>query len=1112
MKPSHDRKANGDPYFVAFATILMTQLDEILRSYSIGEHGRAFVFTGAGRLVAASVPLEPRQRANTNLFQKNNFSLDVPSQLLIERGFAVPNATDPSLGGSFRRVPDVDEYDSLGGVQFNMRASQLVIPALNWFVVVYTLDTDFDGGLNEAVRTTSILSAVVVVSAVLLTVLLARLLTSPLLRVSALMQDAVVAIGMDKGRRQRRALRKLNREFERQTGMKVNEADPDADAGNVDIAAAVVPPMEPSPELNGNPTGSAAVGGTTPSSPLRETSFLRSGPSSTAPRGQTMVKRKIASEPGVEMHAIVPANNDTSPPPLPDLEAQLASPPKVMRNGALRSAAAPPQSWWRRWFCCCLRPAPPPVSSNSSGSLSRRPSQSSKPSRGRSGCLRSPGSCLSEVKLMHASIGSMLHALSSYDQLEHINNAKRSFIRYIFHEVRVPFNAVVLATEQLQMYAEPLRGDHADDIRDLVQLVSEQATVVSRILNDTLSMQKIEDGGLTLSPEAFDFAAMVRVTLSSFKENMLAKQLTLVTDLPSLEHTSFAHKAGLSDAGQRLLVWGDRYRLRQVLGNFISNAIAYSPAGGVITVRLQFDEKSFKPASANGTLAQEIASNERASSASTSPPKGALDIHASQPLPSSAFSQKGTGSSMRSSSAVAVRGGPSATSPMPPRTTVYATASSAVPPAKGFGKGAGLGMQSTMSSEDSSSGLAASSGQRAEGSPDAHAAGPHASHSHTPTFGHTLFGSCIIRLSVSDCGPGIPLEHQSKIFSAYKQVQSARIQQGRGTGLGLQISKSIVELHGGRIGFTTQPGLGTDFFFSLALPLLLSGEANDPNNSRTSALLDVIEDEDDATLHHHAARERDAENEAAARAASNPPLLQDSDDGDSDVVSVHFVDDDADPEPAAAASAAAGIGSALASSASPAPSPNSIPPAGSPPLAPPSAVVSSTPAGEFPVPPSASAGSTPAASASAAVAPLSPINPAPAATAATPAAASTAAASSSASSSSSSARVVSPVTVPPKPRVLVVEDSAPNRKLLCNLLKILQCDVVGAEHGQAAVDLFADCIADPTTHPVPFDIILMVSPAARAANAACPSACLFCVLTFASPACLFLLRRTVRCP
>jgi len=83
-----------------------------------------------------------------------------------------------------------------------------------------------------------------------------------------------------------------------------------------------------------------------------------------------------------------------------------------------------------------------------------------------------------------------------------------------------------------------------------------------------------------------------------------------------------------------------------------------------------------------------------------------------------------------------------------------------------------------------------------------------------------LFGHASFRVSVADTGPGIPLMHQAAIFSTYKQVQSARIQQGRGTGLGLQISRSIIELHRGKIGFLTQEGKGSEFYFVLPLPVM----------------------------------------------------------------------------------------------------------------------------------------------------------------------------------------------------------------------------------------------------------------------------------------------------
>lgn len=87
----------------------------------------------------------------------------------------------------------------------------------------------------------------------------------------------------------------------------------------------------------------------------------------------------------------------------------------------------------------------------------------------------------------------------------------------------------------------------------------------------------------------------------------------------------------------------------------------------------------------------------------------------------------------------------------------------------------------------------------------------------------TVIGQALFRVSVQDQGPGIPLAQQGKIFNVYEQVQSARIQQGRGTGLGLQISRSIIELHGGRIGFVSEgvAGRGTNFYFDIQLPIVL---------------------------------------------------------------------------------------------------------------------------------------------------------------------------------------------------------------------------------------------------------------------------------------------------
>jgi GAF domain-containing protein/anti-sigma regulatory factor (Ser/Thr protein kinase) len=70
-------------------------------------------------------------------------------------------------------------------------------------------------------------------------------------------------------------------------------------------------------------------------------------------------------------------------------------------------------------------------------------------------------------------------------------------------------------------------------------------------------------------------------------------------------------------------------------------------------------------------------------------------------------------------------------------------------------------------------------------------------------------------LSVTDTGPGIPTEHQTRIFEQFHQVDSSNTKAKGGTGLGLAIAKQIVELHGGRIWVESTPGKGSTFRMEL---------------------------------------------------------------------------------------------------------------------------------------------------------------------------------------------------------------------------------------------------------------------------------------------------------
>ncbi len=72
-----------------------------------------------------------------------------------------------------------------------------------------------------------------------------------------------------------------------------------------------------------------------------------------------------------------------------------------------------------------------------------------------------------------------------------------------------------------------------------------------------------------------------------------------------------------------------------------------------------------------------------------------------------------------------------------------------------------------------------------------------------------------VRISVQDNGPGIPLEFQSRIFQRFAQVDSSDSRRKGGTGLGLNISKSLIEAMNGRIGFYSDLGSGSTFYVEL---------------------------------------------------------------------------------------------------------------------------------------------------------------------------------------------------------------------------------------------------------------------------------------------------------
>ena len=75
----------------------------------------------------------------------------------------------------------------------------------------------------------------------------------------------------------------------------------------------------------------------------------------------------------------------------------------------------------------------------------------------------------------------------------------------------------------------------------------------------------------------------------------------------------------------------------------------------------------------------------------------------------------------------------------------------------------------------------------------------------------------MLQFEIKDTGIGIPADFHAKIFDRFSQVEASNSRQYGGNGLGLAITKNLVELMGGKIWLESEPAVGTSFYFTLPL-------------------------------------------------------------------------------------------------------------------------------------------------------------------------------------------------------------------------------------------------------------------------------------------------------
>lgn len=112
----------------------------------------------------------------------------------------------------------------------------------------------------------------------------------------------------------------------------------------------------------------------------------------------------------------------------------------------------------------------------------------------------------------------------------------------------------------------------------------------------------------------------------------------------------------------------------------------------------------------------------------------------------------------------------------------------------------------------------------------------HNAMSYTHEGGHVALRAMadgkFVRFEVHDSGVGIPPDEQQKIFSKFFRASNANLMQPNASGVGLFVTKTLVEAHGGQVGFSSVEGRGTVFHFTLPVSEKPKAESDDQPKSR----------------------------------------------------------------------------------------------------------------------------------------------------------------------------------------------------------------------------------------------------------------------------------------
>lgn len=155
------------------------------------------------------------------------------------------------------------------------------------------------------------------------------------------------------------------------------------------------------------------------------------------------------------------------------------------------------------------------------------------------------------------------------EQLRQASDLKSRFLSYMSHEFRTPLGSILSITRLL---SDELDGPLSPEQHTQVRFVSSAASELSEMVDDLLDLAKIEAGRVSISPAWFDMLDLFSALRGMFRPIVEGSPIDLIFEEP--------------EGIPRL--YTDDKKLAQILRNFISNAVKFTPQGVVrVSARME---------------------------------------------------------------------------------------------------------------------------------------------------------------------------------------------------------------------------------------------------------------------------------------------------------------------------------------------------------------------------------------------------------------------------------------------------------------------------------------------------------------------------------------------